>query len=58
MSETTNETANTGADDPVLRQLREQVSDTDRTIIDLMNKRGRHRIIRVDPITGVPEVEQ
>ena len=39
MSETTNETANTGADDPVLRQLREQVSDTDRAIIDLMNKR-------------------
>ena len=39
MSEAANETANAGADDPVLRQLREQVSDTDRAIIDLMNKR-------------------
>lgn len=39
MSEATNETADTGADDAVLRQLREQVSDTDRAIVDLMNKR-------------------
>jgi chorismate mutase len=39
MSEATNETTGTTADDAVLRQLREQVSDTDRAIIELMNKR-------------------
>lgn len=25
--------------------------------IELSNKRGRHRIVRVDPITGVPQIE-
>ncbi len=27
-----------------------------RTAIDLFNERGTHRIVKLDPITGVPEV--
>ena len=29
-----------------------------RLAVDLFNERGTHRIIRLDPVTGVPEIQQ
>ena len=47
-----------GIDEPARSYILYPGGTVPRFGIDIANKRGRHRIVRVDPITGIPQVEQ